>query len=69
MSTSQGFDIKESVTVPPAFLGENADGFPKGSELSEMGNGPLFVCQSCVHGQYCPEGSALPPTRSPLIQL
>ncbi len=30
---------------------------------------PRFVCQPCTYGQYCPEGSFLPPAGSPAMQL
>ncbi|KAL4536815.1 hypothetical protein Ndes2526A_g06320 [Nannochloris sp. 'desiccata'] len=30
---------------------------------------PPFTCQPCAYGQYCPDGSVLPPSSSPLIQM
>jgi len=30
---------------------------------------PPFTCQPCAYGQYCPDGSGLPPASSPLIQM
>jgi hypothetical protein len=63
-----------SSTLAALYAGTGQSRLPEnGGLLAAMLGGedaqPRFVCQPCTYGQYCPEGSVLPPADSPAIQL
>lgn len=56
--------MREALGVPPVPSAPVVD-----LSASESHDTPPFTCQPCAYGQYCPDGSVLPPASSPGIQM